>query len=510
MGGLGFKDLQKFNEALLAKQVWHLLEDKPSLFHRFFKSKFFPRGSIFDAKEGRGSFAWKSILKSRELIKKGSQWRVGNGENIPIYGAKWLPDPQYPEIQSAPTFFGEDAKVSILIDKERKCWIEEVIDNNFLVHEARLIKAIPLSLFEVVDKLYWYSNLDGLYSVKGGYKLLMSEDQNSNVVSSPGSLPKSSWRSLWKLNTPNRVKTLLWRAISNALPTRANLVKRKVLTDPTCQACGLAPETSLHALWSCLKLSNVWALHFNLLKNEASGSSSFRDVFQLCVEKSHPLDLFAMISYQIWFRRNRVRLGEVVEDLKLVNTLAKDALQEFQQANLAPLKSSPAQSIPKWVPPPSGWVKANFDGAIFQDRDAAGLGIIIRNDYGLVMAALTQIIPLPTSVETVEVLAARRAVIFAFELGFDQVILEGDSAIAIQALNSDDFSAAPFGHIISDVKSFSPCIRSLIFCHTLRLGNKVAHRLAREACNFSFPFCTWIKEVPVSSYAEYSAEIVNT
>ena len=97
---------------------------------------------------------------------------MGNGENIPIYSTKWLPDPQYPEIQSAPTFFGEDAKVSILIDKERKCWIEEAIDNNFLVHEARLIKAIPLSLIEVVDKLYWYSNLDGLYSVKGGYNFL--------------------------------------------------------------------------------------------------------------------------------------------------------------------------------------------------------------------------------------------------------------------------------------------------------------------------------------------------
>ena len=93
MGGLGFKDLQKFNEALLAKQVWRLSEDKPSLFHRFFKAKFFPRGSIFDAKEGRGSFAWNSILKSRDLIKRGSHWRVGNGENIPIYGANWLPDP---------------------------------------------------------------------------------------------------------------------------------------------------------------------------------------------------------------------------------------------------------------------------------------------------------------------------------------------------------------------------------------------------------------------------------
>ena len=79
----------------------------------------------------------------------------------------------------------------------------------------------------------------------------------------------------------------------------------------------------------------------------------------------------------------------------------------------------------------------------------------------------------------------------------------------IQALNSDDYLAAPFGHIISDIKSFSPSFRSLIFCHTRRLGNKVAHRLAREACNFSFPLCTWIEEVPVSSYADYSAEIVN-
>jgi len=47
------------------------------------------------------------------------------------------------------------------------------------------------------------------------------------------------------------------------------------------------------------------------------------------------------------------------------------------------------------------------------------------------MATLTQIIPLPTSVEMVEVLAAGRALCFAKELGFDHIILEGDSEIAI-------------------------------------------------------------------------------
>ena len=62
LGGMGFKELQKFNVAMLAKQVWRLLENKSSLFHRFFKAKFFPKGTIFDVKEDKGSFASKSIF----------------------------------------------------------------------------------------------------------------------------------------------------------------------------------------------------------------------------------------------------------------------------------------------------------------------------------------------------------------------------------------------------------------------------------------------------------------
>ena len=377
------------------------------------------------------------------------------------------------------------------------------------MHEARQIKAIPLSFHDVEDKLCWGSNLDGRYSVKAGYNLLVSEDLNSDADASPVSMPKNSWKGLWNLRTPNRMKTLLWRAISNALPTRANLVKRKVLTDPNCQACGEALESPLHALWSCPKLNSVWSVHFNLLRSEARDSSSFLDVFRLCLENSHLSDLFAMIAYLLWLRRNKMRVGEAVADLKLINSMAQDALIEFQQATSKPPKPPPARTISKWLPPPSNWVKANFDGAIFQGSAEAGLGAIIRNDCGLVMAALTQVISLPISVEIVEVLAARRALIFALELGFDQVILEGDSEIAIRAMNSDDYMAAPFGHLIADIKALAPHFRSLVFCHTRWLGNRVAHRLARAACNFSSSFCTWIEEVPVCTFADYSTEIIN-
>ncbi|XP_030958788.1 uncharacterized protein LOC115980704 [Quercus lobata] len=77
VGGMGFKEIEKFNDALFAKQVWRMINNSESLCHQVFKARFFLDCSILDAKESKsGSYTWKRIIGARDVICKGMVWRI--------------------------------------------------------------------------------------------------------------------------------------------------------------------------------------------------------------------------------------------------------------------------------------------------------------------------------------------------------------------------------------------------------------------------------------------------
>lgn len=84
-GGMGFKGIIDFNKCLLGKQYWRLLTRNSSFMQRVFKSRYFPRTSITDAKLGyTPSYAWRSILSTKDLVEVGTCWRIGNGQKVTI------------------------------------------------------------------------------------------------------------------------------------------------------------------------------------------------------------------------------------------------------------------------------------------------------------------------------------------------------------------------------------------------------------------------------------------
>ena len=84
-GGLGFKDIENFNLAMLGKQVWRLLHNQHSLFYKVFKAKYFPNGSILDdSVKVNGSYVWQSILRARRVVRMGRRWRIEDGKSVII------------------------------------------------------------------------------------------------------------------------------------------------------------------------------------------------------------------------------------------------------------------------------------------------------------------------------------------------------------------------------------------------------------------------------------------
>ena len=59
------------------------------------------------------------------------------------------------------------------------------------------------------------------------------------------------------------------------------------------------------------------------------------------------------------------------------------------------------------MPPKLGEYKINFDGAMFNESEEAGIGVMVRDSSGQVIAALAEKVGKPCNSELLEMLAAK-------------------------------------------------------------------------------------------------------
>ena len=128
----------------------------------------------------------------------------------------------------------------------------------------------------------------------------------------------------------------------------------------------------------------------------------------------------------------------------------------------------------RWSCPQDGLVKINFDGAIFSDSNQSGVGVVIRDNNGAVLASYSEKLHLAYKPDEVEALAALKAVT-------RKAILEGDYLSLIKALKSTEDSLSPTGLLVDDVKRVASSFERLVYSHVKRNDNRVAHSLAKNA-----------------------------
>ncbi|XP_042988728.1 uncharacterized protein LOC122316263 [Carya illinoinensis] len=144
VGGLGYREFENFNVALLAKQ-------------------------------------------GREVLSEGMFWCIGNGHSVRIWKDKWIPRPTSFKVQSLVRVLDENSKVCSQIDQQRGEWKEGLIHETFNPEESEMISRIPISITNANDNLIWRCTKDGSFSVKSAYHLLgamvsYNQGQSSSAV----------------------------------------------------------------------------------------------------------------------------------------------------------------------------------------------------------------------------------------------------------------------------------------------------------------------------------------
>ncbi|KAL0017269.1 hypothetical protein SO802_004338 [Lithocarpus litseifolius] len=381
-----------------------------------------------------------------------------------IFHDSWLNSPEG-KVLSPQNLLAPDSTVDTLIDAQTGWWNTHLIDLCFYSPEAALIKSLPLCTVPQPDILIWPKENSGIYSVKSGYKCLMDFATLDIVRPTVSVAQKTFWKNIWKLNIPEKIKHFLWRSCTNSLPSKENLKKRAIPIDPTCHLCSRETESVLHALWGCEKVQTVWATDFGWVDNNRAALGSFFDLMQLIQEKPHTIPLFSTTAWT----------------------------QDSQKSHSSGSRL-PSQKL--WRPPPRECFKTNYDGAMFDESDEAGLGVVIRNSEGQVMVALSEKIKKPPSVVALELLAARRAAALVSETGFQQSCFKGDLEVVVKALCGSGLEKSAVGHILKDTLSTVSLLQSFSFSHVNRQGNAVAHALAQRA-RLSFPLQVWMESVPL-------------
>lgn len=168
LGGLGFKDIESFNQALLAKQAWKLLQEPECLLARLLKSRYYENGSILEAEMGtRPSYGWRSVLHGRELLRSGLWREVGNGRSLRVWIDPWCDFGGRFNPLMKKTLINLELKVSDLLDFESGSWNEQMLADQFFDEDADMIKKLK-PLTEQEDYWCWKHEKSGSYSVKSG------------------------------------------------------------------------------------------------------------------------------------------------------------------------------------------------------------------------------------------------------------------------------------------------------------------------------------------------------
>jgi ribonuclease HI len=501
LGGMGFRDMALFNQAMLGKQGWRLLTEPSSLCARVLKGRYFPHTDFWHAPKPRSSsYTWRSILFGRELLFRGAQWGIGDGRTVKITSDNWIPDRPAYMLRPVKEIPGV-ATVHCLIDAQSRSWIPETVNAFFDEGTADQIMQVQISK-DGADFIRWPHTKNGMYSVRSAYNLartdsfFVSRSKQGGGSSSSAANEEKQWKMVWKINAPGKMKIHMWRFAHDCLPTGVQLVHRHIPASSACVFCGRSEDVE-HAFLQCQFAQEVWRVvksSFGLQLTRRDFMSPKLWLFQF-LQRATELEATVLTvgCWYIWEARNDVRNNQLCPNpkqtgLKIIAYVDMIVQHCFKVKPGNRCESNKAQ---KWTPPPPGEILVNVDAALFPEQRRSAVGAVFRDNRGECILAFSEPLPGFPSPEMAEALALKRAVVVAKERGLDRVTFASDCLSLIQRIATLSPDRSMVGVVASEIKTLMASFASTSFKHVRRSSNEAAHILARSCDVSSIGFISY-------------------
>ncbi|KAG7551591.1 Ribonuclease H domain [Arabidopsis thaliana x Arabidopsis arenosa] len=489
-GGLGFRDIENFNLALLGKQVWRILQAPNSLLSRFLKARYFPNTNILNTGPGfKPSFIWRSLLEGRDLLRKGMRLLIGNGQNTNVWSDPWLPT-HPPRAPRCLVGTNSDLRyVKDLMNARQTGWNIDTLRLHVVPEDIPLISNVRIFPTPVPDLLGWNYNDTGLYTVKSGYWLATHLPEYANDVDPPPGLLEFK-KAIWKMKTAPKLQHFLWRILSNALAAGTTLVYRGITRNSQCTRCHKAEESIEHLFFDCEYVQAIWQSNsvFHSIHPTRSFEEKFRAIIE-CYNNQNLSDLERQLPiwtlWRIWKSRNQLvyqkKDSHWQEDKIKAEIEAKEwvdcwpTVTSVTTSNSCRLRSTTSA----WMKPKEGYVKCNYDCKFFQNGQPSQAAWIFRDSDGFFLHAGHSIGERCSSVLEAEIQALIMALQQAWIKGFTNIIFEGDNNSVTKLVNGETLNFNVHNWI-REANFWKNKLPNAEFKWTSRHNNKAADRLAKE------------------------------
>jgi hypothetical protein len=349
-GGLGVRDVRVVNISLLSKWRWRLLDNTNAVWKDVLKSKYgenvVGRVELGDeCKPWYASLWWRDICTignnletfwfARNVVKK-----LGNGVNTSFWMDIRVDDISlkdcFPRLFSIST--QKEASVAEMWNPMagevnwRLIWRRRLFVWEENLMDELLVVINRISPSDDTDRWGWKPENDAIFTAKSVYKLVSNL---SNLEGLDAQWHAKIFTGIWKSPTPSKVCGFVWQLLHNRIPTKSNLVSRRIIVageDSRCVLCGVEIETADHLFLYCNVAKQVWFEIFTWLKVSFGLPHSLFSIFNCLLCAGNPrankgrLMICCAVVWSIWKFRNSVlfenengAVSDLVEAIKVIS-----------------------------------------------------------------------------------------------------------------------------------------------------------------------------------------------